>query len=289
MTAEVNGVETSRGRWSDAQFSFGEMLARASADARLRPGDLIGSGHGRDGLPARGPRRDARPLPRARRRGRPPGRAPRRAADSDRGAPGLRRCRPSRRLRLVASFADGDPDRADDRRRLAGRSGGSTPRASRPATPRSSARRRTGTTSTAPIGPTAGSSPATSRTGRSSGWIALSGYSARRVYSGVAWESVYVAAEARGRGVGRALLEALIPASEAAGLWTLLAGVLAENAASLALHERVGFRRVGVQRADRPGRARPLARRRPARAPQRGRSAPDASPDLNVRPTSPPS
>ena len=44
MTAEVNGVETSRGRWCDAQFSFGEMVARASADARLRPGDLLGSG-----------------------------------------------------------------------------------------------------------------------------------------------------------------------------------------------------------------------------------------------------
>ena len=44
MTADVNGTETSRGRWSDARFSFGEMLARASADARLRPGDLIGSG-----------------------------------------------------------------------------------------------------------------------------------------------------------------------------------------------------------------------------------------------------
>lgn len=44
MTAEVNGVETSRGRWSDAQFSFGEMLARASADVHLRAGDLIGSG-----------------------------------------------------------------------------------------------------------------------------------------------------------------------------------------------------------------------------------------------------
>jgi fumarylacetoacetate (FAA) hydrolase len=44
MTAEVNGAETSRGRWSDAQFSFGEMLARASADAHLRAGDLIGSG-----------------------------------------------------------------------------------------------------------------------------------------------------------------------------------------------------------------------------------------------------
>ncbi len=44
MTAEVNGVETSRGRWSDAQFSFGAMVARASADVRLRPGDLLGSG-----------------------------------------------------------------------------------------------------------------------------------------------------------------------------------------------------------------------------------------------------
>ena len=79
------------------------------------------------------------------------------------------------------------------------------------------------------------------------GWVALTAYSARRVYSGVAWESVYVGAGARGRGVGRALLGALIPASEAAGYWTLLAGVLAENAASLALHEGVGFRRIGVQ------------------------------------------
>jgi fumarylacetoacetate (FAA) hydrolase len=44
LMADVNGTETSRGRWSDAQFSFGEMLVRASADVRLRPGDLIGSG-----------------------------------------------------------------------------------------------------------------------------------------------------------------------------------------------------------------------------------------------------
>src|SRR6478672_13114202 len=79
------------------------------------------------------------------------------------------------------------------------------------------------------------------------GWTALSAYSARRAYLGVAWESVYVGAEARGRGVGRALLEAIIPASEASGTWTLLAGVLVDNTASLALHERVGFRRVGVQ------------------------------------------
>jgi L-amino acid N-acyltransferase YncA len=80
------------------------------------------------------------------------------------------------------------------------------------------------------------------------GWTALTTYSSRRVYAGVAWESVYVAASARGQGVGRALLEALLPASEAAGLWTLLAGVLADNTPSLALHEAVGFRRVGVQR-----------------------------------------
>ena len=86
------------------------------------------------------------------------------------------------------------------------------------------------------------------RSGDVVGWTALGGYSSRKVYRGVAWESVYVAADARGRGVGRALLEALIPASEAAGYWTLLAGVLADNTASLALHERVGFRRIGVQR-----------------------------------------
>ena len=79
------------------------------------------------------------------------------------------------------------------------------------------------------------------------GWTALGGYSARKVYSGVAWESVYVAESTRGRGVGRSLLEALIGTSEAAGYWTLLAGVMAENKPSLALHERVGFRRIGVQ------------------------------------------
>jgi phosphinothricin acetyltransferase len=78
------------------------------------------------------------------------------------------------------------------------------------------------------------------------GWVALTAYSSRRVYAGVAWESVYVAGDARGRGVGRALLARVIAASERAGLWTLLAGVLAENAASLALHEGAGFRRIGV-------------------------------------------
>jgi phosphinothricin acetyltransferase len=83
--------------------------------------------------------------------------------------------------------------------------------------------------------------------GRVVGWTALGRYSTRAVYAGVAWESVYVDAAARGRGVGSALLAALIPASEATGVWTLIAGVQAENLASLALHERAGFRRIGVQ------------------------------------------
>ncbi|HEX5824493.1 MAG TPA: GNAT family N-acetyltransferase [Candidatus Limnocylindrales bacterium] len=83
--------------------------------------------------------------------------------------------------------------------------------------------------------------------GRVVGWTALSSYSRRAVYAGVAWESVYVDAAVWGRGVARALLAALVPASEDAGIWTLLAGVQAENTASLALHERAGFRRIGVQ------------------------------------------
>jgi L-amino acid N-acyltransferase YncA len=79
------------------------------------------------------------------------------------------------------------------------------------------------------------------------GWTALSRYSTREVYAGVAWESVYVAADARGRRIGTALLEILVPAAEAAGIWTLIAGVLVENEASLALHAGAGFRRIGVQ------------------------------------------
>ncbi|HYL39720.1 MAG TPA: GNAT family N-acetyltransferase [Candidatus Binatus sp.] len=79
------------------------------------------------------------------------------------------------------------------------------------------------------------------------GWTALTSYSRRPVYAGVAWESVYVAEARRGRGIGRTLLEALIAAAEAAGIWTLLAGIEVENEPSLALHRQVGFRRLGVQ------------------------------------------
>jgi L-amino acid N-acyltransferase YncA len=85
------------------------------------------------------------------------------------------------------------------------------------------------------------------RRGEVVGWIALSAPPPRRVYAGVAWLSVYVTTSERNRGVGRALFHALIPASETEGLWTLQAGVIADNRASLALHERAGFRRIGVQ------------------------------------------
>jgi L-amino acid N-acyltransferase YncA len=80
------------------------------------------------------------------------------------------------------------------------------------------------------------------------GWAALSPVSSRRVYAGVAEVSVYVATAARGRGVGKVLLRALVDESEAKGVWTLQAGIFPENTASIALHKRCGFREVGVRR-----------------------------------------
>ncbi len=77
------------------------------------------------------------------------------------------------------------------------------------------------------------------------GWAALSPVSARSVYGGVAEVSVYVADAHRGRGIGRALLEALVAESERNGLWTLQAGIFAENQVSIALHRKAGFREVG--------------------------------------------
>ncbi len=77
------------------------------------------------------------------------------------------------------------------------------------------------------------------------GWATLGPVSSRPVYRGVAEVSVYVATAARGQGVGRALLAALVEASEAEGIWTLQASIFPENEASLALHRRCGFRVVG--------------------------------------------
>jgi L-amino acid N-acyltransferase YncA len=77
------------------------------------------------------------------------------------------------------------------------------------------------------------------------GWAALSPVSNRCVYGGVAETSVYVGEEHRGEGVGRALLEALVSASERNGIWTLQAGIFPENTSSVVLHKRCGFREVG--------------------------------------------
>jgi len=79
------------------------------------------------------------------------------------------------------------------------------------------------------------------------GWVAVSAVSGRCVYAGVVEHSVYVDPDARGRGVGRALVEALIVSTEAAGVWTIQSGVFPENRASLALHAALGFRTVGVR------------------------------------------
>ena len=83
--------------------------------------------------------------------------------------------------------------------------------------------------------------------GRVLGWAALSPVSDRCCYAGVAEDSVYVAPDAHGHGVGRALLEHLVRDAERAGIWTIQAGMFPENAASVALHRRCGFRVVGVR------------------------------------------
>ena len=77
------------------------------------------------------------------------------------------------------------------------------------------------------------------------GWAALAPVSRRAVYRGVAEVSLYVAARARGRGVGSRLLHELVVASERAGYWTLQSSILAENSASIRVHEMAGFRVVG--------------------------------------------
>ena len=79
------------------------------------------------------------------------------------------------------------------------------------------------------------------------GWAALAPVSERCVYGGVTEDSVYVADSAHGRGVGRALLEELIGRAERDGIWTIQAGIFPENAASIELHRRCGFRVVGTR------------------------------------------
>ncbi|MEU3445631.1 N-acetyltransferase family protein [Streptomyces thermolilacinus] len=88
---------------------------------------------------------------------------------------------------------------------------------------------------------------AVDETGRVLGWVAATKVSDRCAYAGVVEHSVYVRPDARGRGVASALLKALIDSTEAAGIWTIQSGVFPENAASLAVHERAGFRVIGTR------------------------------------------
>jgi arsenite methyltransferase len=79
------------------------------------------------------------------------------------------------------------------------------------------------------------------------GWVAVSAVSGRRVYAGVVEHSVYVRPDCHGRGIGTALLGALIASTEAAGIWMIQSGVFPENTTSLRLHARAGFRVVGIR------------------------------------------
>ncbi|WP_318307710.1 GNAT family N-acetyltransferase [Amycolatopsis solani] len=83
--------------------------------------------------------------------------------------------------------------------------------------------------------------------GRVIGWAAVSAVSSRCVYAGVVEHSVYVDPAAQGRGVGQALLAALIASTEDAGIWTIQSGVFPENTASRELHRRAGFREIGIR------------------------------------------
>jgi L-amino acid N-acyltransferase YncA len=85
------------------------------------------------------------------------------------------------------------------------------------------------------------------RDGEIVGWAALAPVSRRDCYRGVTENSIYVARAARGGGVGRRLLEELVRRADEAGIWTIQAGILAGNGASVALHERCGFRLVGIR------------------------------------------
>ncbi|MEX0172126.1 GNAT family N-acetyltransferase [Streptomyces sp. LMG1-1-1.1] len=79
------------------------------------------------------------------------------------------------------------------------------------------------------------------------GWVAVVPVSDRCAYAGVVEHSVYVHPDARGRGVGLALLTALVASTDAAGIWTVQSGIFPENTASLALHQRAGFRVIGTR------------------------------------------
>ena len=83
--------------------------------------------------------------------------------------------------------------------------------------------------------------------GKVAGWLALSPISSRRIYAGVAEVSIFIEAEARGKGIGTTLMQMAIATAEENGIWTLQSNIIQENAASIALHKKCGFREVGFR------------------------------------------
>jgi L-amino acid N-acyltransferase YncA len=83
--------------------------------------------------------------------------------------------------------------------------------------------------------------------GKVAGWAALTPVSGRCVYSGVAEDSIYIHPDYKGRGLGKLLLNRLVALSEKEGIWTLQAGILNENKASIKLHGQCGFKVVGIR------------------------------------------
>ncbi|HAT67739.1 MAG TPA: N-acetyltransferase [Flavobacteriaceae bacterium] len=79
------------------------------------------------------------------------------------------------------------------------------------------------------------------------GWCTLSAISKREVYKGVAETTIYIAKDARGKGIGKKLLQHLVFESEKAGFWTLQARIFPQNIASIELHKNAGFRIVGIK------------------------------------------
>ena len=83
--------------------------------------------------------------------------------------------------------------------------------------------------------------------GKIAGWVALSGVSVRPVYAGVCEVSIYIGSAFKGKGVGSLLMQTLIDASETHGIWMLQAAIFPENKGSIHLHEKFGFRQVGIR------------------------------------------
>lgn len=92
--------------------------------------------------------------------------------------------------------------------------------------------------------------------GEVQGWAALAPVSARDCYRGVAEVSIYIATARLGRGIGSKLMAALVEESENQGLWSLYSSIFPENQATLRLHLRQGFRKIGIREriAQRDGR-----------------------------------